>query len=111
MRSPYGNLTSPARRPLDRDRLAMVSRTEAAHAAHAALSALQDKSPELMMAGAELLFATLCKRCRLDPHDEYLRGLKLLTPQPGFRKDNDSLQSLQDFAGIRIMGETSVSIS
>lgn len=108
---PYGDLTSPTKSPLDKDKLAMVSRGQTAQAAHSALFALQEESPEVMMAGAALLFATLIKRCGLDPQALHHMGLRLLVDQQGYRKDNASLQSLQDFAAIRILGEHNVSIS
>lgn len=106
----YGGLTKPSR-SLDRDRLSMVHRESVIHATHRALDAIQNESPEVMMAAADLLFATLVKRTYLDPQTEHHRGLRLLRDATGHTKDNRSLQSLQDFAGIRINGETTVSIS
>ena len=106
----YGNLTKPSR-PLNKDILSMVHRTQSAHAAHAALDPLQNLQPEVMVMGAALLFAAIARRCQLDPADLHTMALKVLQAQPGHRRDNDSLQSLQDFAGIRILGEQTVSIS
>lgn len=107
----YGSITAPTLRPLDRDRLTMTPRGEAARVAHAALSEIQRERPELMVMGAAVLFATLCARCGIDPQELHTMARKVLTDQEGFRRDNDSLQSLRDFAGIRIMGEREVSIS
>lgn len=107
----YGNLTAPVARPLDRDRLTMMSRGEAARVAHLALSEIQGEQPELMVLGAAVLFATLCQRCGLDPQEVHHMARKVLTDQDGFKRDNASLQSLRDFAGIRIMGEREVSIA
>lgn len=108
---PYGGLTSPVGRPLDRDKLTMMPRGEAARVAHLALSEIQGEAPELMVLGAAVLFATLCQRCNLSAQDVHHMAHKVLTDQEGFRRDNASLQSLRDFAGIRIMGEREVSIT
>lgn len=110
----YGDLTQPSR-PLDKDRLAMIPRHKAANAAHEALFPIQSKTPEEMVAGAAVLFATICDRCRLDP-EEMVRIARRILRDPdgqlgGDKRNNDSLQSLRDFAGIRIMGERHVSIS
>jgi hypothetical protein len=107
----YGDLTAPVTRPLDRDRLSMAQRGEVAMAAHRALDALQRETPEIMMMGAALLFHTLCLRCRVDPQEIHHLAGRVLRDQDGFKKDNDSLQSMRDFAGIRIMGEREVSIA
>lgn len=107
----YGGIAKPAERPLDRDRLSMVNRDQAVLAAQSALDGVQRFTPEQMVAGVSILFAAVCRRCGLDPQTEHKRGMRLLAPIPGHDKDNKSLQSLQDFAGIRIMGEEEVSIS
>ncbi|MCW2317102.1 hypothetical protein M2322_002656 [Rhodoblastus acidophilus] len=109
--APYGRLTAPALRPLNKDALAMVPRTATAQASHAALDQLQRERPEVMVAAAALLFAAICLRCQLEPDLMHRQGLKMLRPEAGMRRDNDSLQSLMDFAGIRIMGEREVGVS
>ena len=110
----YGQITEPGR-PLNKDALSMVPRRRAADAAHEALFPVQSKPPEVMVAGVALLFATLAARCGLDPEELHALGRKLLRdPEEqlgGDRGTNSSLQSLRDFAGIRIMGERHVSIA
>lgn len=108
----YGTLTSPSR-PLNKDILAMLPRRRLADTAHEALFPIQSKRPEEMVGGVAVLFAAICQRCRLDPEDLYRMGLKVLRDPDqlgGDRGSNGSLQSLKDFAGIRIMGERDVSI-
>ena len=109
----YGDITSPSR-PLDRDKLYMVPRRRAADTAHQALFPIQNDSPEVMLAGVAVLFAAFCTRCRQDPEDMFRMGLRILRDpdvEGGDRGSNASLQSLKDFAGIRIMGERHVSIA
>lgn len=105
-------MTSSARTktPLDRDKLSMVPRHQAADAAFLALDAIQEEQPEVMMMGAGVLFAALTQRTGLDPYALYQMGQKVLTDEDFHRKTNASLQSLRDFAGLRIMGQE-VSIS
>ena len=109
----YGGLTKPSR-PLNKDALSMIPRRRAVNAAHEALFPIQSKWPEEMVAGVALLFAVVCKRCGVDPEDMHRMGLKLLrdpAQEGGDRGSSELLQALQDFAGIRIMGEKHVSIS
>lgn len=108
----YGGLTKPSR-PLDKDALSMLPRKRAVTTAHEALFPIQNKMPEEMLGGVALLFATLCTRCRVDPEDMHRMGMKLLrdpTVEGGDRGSNGLLESLKDFAGVRIMGERDVSI-
>lgn len=111
---PYGDLTSPSR-PLNKDALAMVPRRRAADAAHEALFPVQSKPPEIMVAGVAVLFAAVAQRCGLDPEELHRLGRKILRDPDeqlgGDRGSNQSLQSLRDFCGIRIMGERHVSVS
>ena len=106
----YGDITAPSR-PLNTDRMAMLPRGEVARVAHGALAEVQGESPELLLLGAALLFATLCQRCGQEPDVLHRMALKVLKPEPCDRRTNDSLQSLRDFAGIRVMGERDVGIS
>jgi len=109
----YGNWTEPSR-PLDKDRLYMIPRRWAADCAHEALFPVQSKQPEVMVAGVAVLFAAIVTRCGIDPEDAYRMGLKLLRDPDqlgGDRGTSSSLQSLKDFAGIRINGERHVSIA
>ncbi len=102
--------------PLNADALAMVERWEAARCAHAALDPIQGELPEAMVMGAAVLFAALVRRCMLNPHSLYQMGNKVLEADQydnwtGHKKTNDSLRSLQDFAGLRIMGEKGTTIA
>jgi hypothetical protein len=90
----------------------MVERWEAARCAHAALDPIQAELPEAMVMGSAVLFAAMVHRCMLDPHALYQMGLKVLQADMlGHKKTNDSLRSLQDFAGLRVMGEEGTTIS
>lgn len=112
--SDYGTWTEPTRSPLNRDRLHMVPRSLAVAAAHEALFPIQDKRPDVMVAGVAVLFAALAARCGVDPQELYVIGRRILRDPDeqlgGDKHNNASLQSLRDFAGIRIMGERNVSI-
>lgn len=103
-------LTKPSR-PLSKDRLYMIPREAAVESAHLALDTLQRLSPEEMVAGMATLFYSVCNRCRLDPQDMHTLGKRLVTHQEHHDKGNMALQSLRDFAGLRIAGERGVSIS
>lgn len=103
-------VTKPIERPLDKTKMAMSDRLAVADAAHAAMHPMQNLTPEVAVLGVSVLFATLCRRCGLDPHDMHTMANRVLTDQLGHKRANDSLQSLRDFAGIRLMGqETTVS--
>jgi hypothetical protein len=91
----------------------MTPRRQAADTAHEALFPIQDKRPEVLMAGVAVLFAAFCIRCGEDPEAMFRLGTRILRDpdvEGGDRGSNGSLQSLKDFAGIRIMGERHVSI-
>lgn len=97
-------------RKLDRDKLSMVPREQAADAAHLALHGIQDESPEVLVAGLAVLFHAVVSKVRLDPEDLYRMGGKILRDQEGSLKTNNSLQSLRDWASIRVLGrETTIS--
>lgn len=104
-------MVQPVARPFDYHRMTLLPRIKAADAAHAALDPLQQLSPEEMVMGSALLFATLTKRCGLDAGELYAMATRVLAAEPFHKRANDSLQSLQDFAGLRIKGEHNVSIS
>ncbi|MEW6121265.1 MAG: hypothetical protein AB1698_01530 [Pseudomonadota bacterium] len=97
--------------PLDRDKLFTINRATAAEAAHEALFPIQEKPPHAMVAGIAVLFAAVCNRTGVDPHDAHTFAMRLLKPEAFDKKTNDSLQSLRDFAGIHIKGDQDVSIS
>lgn len=97
-------MTQPSR-PLNKDRLYMVPREEAIRSAHLALDTLQRLDPEEMMAGMAVLFSAVCSRCQVDAHDMHTMGTRILRPQPFHDKGNKAIQSLRDFAGLRIAGQ------
>lgn len=94
-------------RPLDRDKLSMVPRDAAARAAHLALFQLQDiMVPEEQVLGVGVLFAAMCLRCGVDPSDLFSMGKRvLLAPEDGDRPTDNSLQSLRDFLGARVLAK------
>jgi len=98
-------------KPLNRDALFTLSRETAAEVAHEALFPVQSRRPHEMVAGVAVLFAAICTRCGLDPQEVHTLGSRMLRPEKFHKKANDSLQSLRDFAGIHIAGETDVTIS
>lgn len=97
-------------RPLDKDKLAMFPRDDAVTNAHLALRPLNALAPEAMVAGIAVLFAAVCSRVGLDPQDMHTMALRMLKHEQHHDKANMSLQSLRDFAGMRIAGKE-VSIS
>ena len=82
----------------DKDRLHLVPRNEAAKAAFAMLDKVQDEMPELAIAATALVFATLCQRLRLDPHDIHQLGMKMLRHDPHNDKANAQIEGMQDLA-------------
>lgn len=102
MATPY------VREGLNRDALHMLPRERAAQVAHEALFPLQNLKPHEMVAGLGLLFATICHRVQIDPEEVHRLGLRILRDEPMHRQTNDSLQSLKDFAGLRIKGDRNV---
>lgn len=97
-------------RPFSRDRLKLISRDKAAEGAFAILDKLQQAGPEVQVASVAILFAAWCKRLTLDPHDIYQQGMKMLAPEFGHHKANLHLETLRDFAGIRMAGDERVDI-
>jgi hypothetical protein len=91
--------------PLDRDKLYMHPRDQAVKDAHAALRPLNALPPEAMVAALAVLYAAVCERTLLDPQAVHLMGLRMLKHQEHHDKANKALQSLRDFAGMRIVGQ------
>ncbi len=92
--------------PLNKDRLSMVPRHQAADAAQLALFGVQDERPEVMLLGVAVLFATLCSRCGLDPEEMHTMGRSVLFAREDFHaQTNNSLSALRSFAGLRVMGQ------
>lgn len=92
-------------RPLDKDKLFMIPRSDAVVGAHEALHPVQHMSPEQMMAGVAVLFFATVNRTGLDPEDMYKLGARLLADQEHHDKTNKLVQSLRDFAGLRVLGQ------
>lgn len=95
-----------ADRPLDRDKINMVPRGTAATVAHEALFPIQERRPEQMLMGVATLFAAMCRRCRVDPQDMHVKGLRVLdAPEDGDRATDAQVQVLRDLIGAKVMGE------
>lgn len=94
------------KRALDKTKLTMVPRSEAASAAHLALFQLQDiPEPETQMLGISVLFAAFAHRMQLDPQELHSMGLAVLRARDeGDTPTGNSLEVLRDFAAIRLMG-------
>lgn len=110
------NLTVPkdlmGMRPLDRDKLAAVSRQRAADAAQLALFQLQDihldsrDGVEVQVMGVGILFAVMCQRCGLQPSSLYDMATRLLDAPDEFdATTSNSLQVLKDFIAARVMAK------
>lgn len=98
------------KRPFEKHRLTMVSRKDAADAAQLALFQLQDiPQTEIQVLGIGVLFATFCNRIGMDAEELYHMSMRVLRePTEGDVATSNSLQVLRDFAGIRIMGDETV---
>ena len=105
------SLVAPVERPFHYHTMTQLSRQQAADAALLALDAIQRLSPEEQMLGVATLFAALCGRVGVDAHDMHTMGQRVLQREPNHRRTNDALQSLQDYAALRIKGEAEVVIS
>lgn len=92
------------RRPFSKDRLMMTGRDDAAASALAALTPIQDEAPEIQIAGVSVLFAAFTHRLGLDPEEAYRVGIKMLTDQDFHMKGNIRVETLRDFAGLRLKG-------
>lgn len=100
-----------ASRPLDRDKLNMLDRQLAADIAFTALHPIQDKDPEEIVMGSAVLFAAICRRCSVDAGEMYAKATTVLREDPFHKRTNDALQSLQDFAALRVLGDADVGIA
>lgn len=97
-------MKTPRLRPLDKDRLMLTPRDEAAKGAMGVLHHLQQEDPEIIMAGTACLFVALCKRSGLDPEDMVQMATRMLQPEPFHQKGNIQMEVLRDFAAIRMVG-------
>lgn len=102
---------SDASRRLDRDRLNMMDRQVAADVAFTALHPIQDRDPEEIVMGAAVLFAAIVRRCSLDAGEVYAKATTVLREEPFHKRTNDALQSMQDFAALRVLGDHTVGIA
>lgn len=94
---------------IDRDRLHMVSRDDAATVAHALLNGARNDRGEHLSAGTAVLFAVMVERTQMDPQELYRLGRRILhEPSPHHRKGNAQLEALRDFAGLRVRNEAIV---
>lgn len=91
--------------PLDKDRLHQFPRDDAVSMAHRCLRPINSFDPEEMVAGVAVLFAAVCNRVGLDPQDVHHMGMRMMREQQHHDKSNKLLQSLRDFAGLRIAGQ------
>lgn len=92
-------------RPLNKDKLSLLPRDVALVSAHYVLRPLSNMEPEEMVAGMAVLFASVCNRVGLDPQHVHQMGMRMLKDQQHHDKGNKLLQSLRDFAGLRIAGQ------
>lgn len=108
---PY-SITEATTHPVDRDRLLMVDRGAAADGAQLALFQIQDLRPDVALAAVSVLFATLTAGTGTNPEEAFHLGRKIITADEDFHdRTNKSLQSLRDFAGIRLAGREDVVVS
>jgi hypothetical protein len=84
--------------PFSRDRLHMVNRDAAAHAAFAMMDKVQHETPELALVAISLLFTALCHRFMIDPHDMHTQATAMLRHEPGHRAANAHIEALDDLA-------------
>ncbi len=91
-------------RPFNRDVMHSISRDRAAVVAHEALASINALRPEEQATAAALLFAVMASRFKLDPQDLHTFGLKLLEPQPFFRKGNALMEALVAYADMQNTG-------
>ena len=88
---------------LDSTHLSMVSRDRVADVAFNALDRIQRERPELLTAAFALLFAVVAERNQLDPLSLFTLGRRLLhEPHPNHGHPTVQLESLRDFAGLRV---------
>ncbi|WP_111818773.1 hypothetical protein [Agrobacterium sp. CFBP2214] len=98
--------TSELSTRLDRDKLMMMSRDRAAELGHIILEPLTNSPAAENLAAVAIAFAVLSNRYSMGPEELYHYGMKILTePTPHHRKGNALLDSLQDWAGMRVRNE------
>lgn len=100
-------LKAQTNRPIDPLKLSMVPRDKVAHSAILALHQLQDlEDPEHMMLGVATLFASFCRRARVDASELHAMGLNVIdAPVDYDMNTGGAIEMLRDFAGMRIAGQ------
>lgn len=96
-------------RPFDYHTMTNLNRMAALEAAVLCLDGLQRLTPEEIVMGTAVLYAGLCDRLGVDPHDLYTMGQKVMRPDPFFRRANSTAQSLSDTIRLRVGGDSRVS--
>jgi hypothetical protein len=91
--------------PLDRTRLDTLKRDNVLPIAGRTLHVIQNERPEEMVAATAILFALVCNRVGLSPEEMHHKGMRMMRDQQHHDKTNKLLQSLRDFAGLRIAGQ------
>ena len=88
---------------IDRDVILMMPREKAATMACLAIDKLQSRRPEDVIAGIAVAFAVMTERSGMTAEELASYGKRILfAPQAHHVQTNDKLESLRDFAGIRI---------
>lgn len=101
-----------ASRPFSEDRMKMLPLHTVADAALLVLHPMQEMSPEEQVAGAAVLFATVCKRVGVSGQGMWDFAERVLNApiKAETRQGQNTLMALRDFAGLRIAGDDGVSI-
>lgn len=85
-----------------------LGRHKIAHLTHAALNPIQNHRPEEQILATSVLFAVMVERFGGDPEELYLKGRKVLFASgDGDLKTDASLESLRDYAALRVKGRGS----
>ncbi len=87
---------------IDVDQLYSVARDKAAVVANEALFPIQDEHLPQQIVGVATLFAAFCNRVGLDPQQVHGIGMRVLRHEDFHHKGNVQIETLRDFAGIKI---------
>lgn len=89
---------------IDRDRFHMVDRNQVSAAAFTMLNGVSAETRvELLAAGAALLFAAVAERVGMTAEELHRVGHRILFAHENFdHKGNSALESLRDFAALRL---------
>lgn len=98
--------TSELSTRIDRDKLLTLSRDRAAELGHLLLEPLRVATPEEYLAGVAVVFAAMANRYGQGAEELYQYGLKILTaPTPHHTKGNALVDSLRDFADLKVRND------